>query len=101
MSRIKENGNLNQFALDQISIFKDALTAVNPKCIVVTNASGSEIIREQFDVNLQWDNKRGFHWFKYGDAKIPIFFTSMLSGQRALDRWSYERLIWHIEQALK
>ena len=26
----------------------------------------------------------------------PIFFTSMLTGQRALDLGSYERLVWHI-----
>ncbi len=26
----------------------------------------------------------------------PFFFTSMLTGQRALDLGSYERLIWHI-----
>jgi hypothetical protein len=32
---------------------------------------------------------------------IPIFFTSMLTGQRALDKGSYARLIWHIKYALR
>jgi len=27
----------------------------------------------------------------------PFFFTSMLTGQSALDKGSYERLIWHIK----
>ncbi|MES1182139.1 MAG: hypothetical protein ABUL44_05020, partial [Flavobacterium sp.] len=30
----------------------------------------------------------------------PIFFTSMLSGQRALDKGSFRRLIWHINFVL-
>lgn len=30
----------------------------------------------------------------------PVFFTSMLSGQRALDNGSKERLIWHIGKIL-
>lgn len=101
MNRIMENGKLNQFALDQLAIFKDALAAVNPKCIVVSNAFGSEIVREYLKADIQWDEKRGFHWFTQGDVKVPIFFTSMLSGQRSLDRWSYERLVWHIKQAIK
>jgi hypothetical protein len=32
---------------------------------------------------------------------IPIFFTSMLTDQRALDKGSYARLIWHIKYALR
>jgi len=31
---------------------------------------------------------------------VPIFFTSMLTGQRALDNGSFERLIWHINFVL-
>lgn len=100
MNRIIENGKLNQFALDQLAIFKDALVAVNPKCVVVSNATGSEILREYLKSDLKWDEKRGFHWFTPGNVKVPIFFTSMLSGQRSLDRWSYERLVWHIKQSM-
>ncbi len=101
MNRIMENGKLNQFALDQLAIFKDALITVKPKCVVVSNATGSEIVREYFKSDLQWDEKRGFHWFTLDDVKVPMFFTSMLSGQRSLDRWSYERLVWHIKQSVK
>jgi hypothetical protein len=32
---------------------------------------------------------------------VPIFFTSMLTGQRALDNGSYERLIWHMKFVLE
>jgi|GEM_PF-4315975 len=45
--------------------------------------------REYIKDDLSWDAERGFHWFTRGGKKIPMFFTSMLSGQRSLDRWSY------------
>lgn len=69
--------------------------------LVVSDAFGSEIVREYLKSDLQWDEKRGFHWFTQGEIKVPMFFTSMLSGQRSLDRWSYERLVWQIKQAVK
>ena len=32
---------------------------------------------------------------------LITFFTSMLTGQRALDRYSYQRLKWHIKEVLR
>lgn len=98
MQRIHDGKELNQFALDQLAVFEDALAQVQPKCIVVSNAFGSELFRSQFADDLKWDDDRGFHWFK---NSTPIFFSSMLSGQRSLDRWSYERLVWHVDQSIK
>lgn len=98
---IINNSVLNDFARDQIGIFEEVLVSINPKCIVVSNAFGSELLREQINDDLQWDESRGFHWFTRNNKKIPIFFSSMLSGQRALDRWSYERLKWHIGEAVR
>lgn len=101
MDRVRTKGKLNEFGLDQIKLFEEILVDVEPKCVVVANATGSEILREYIKGDLSWDEERGFHWFTRGGKKIPMFFTSMLSGQRSLDRWSYERLIWHIKQATR
>ena len=101
MSRVRNNGVLNEFGMDQIRLFEDILVQIEPKCVVVTNATGSEILREYIKNDLSWDTERGFHWFMRDSKKIPVLFSSMLSGQRALDRWSYERLVWHIGQAVK
>lgn len=101
MKRIHEGPNLNQFAHDQLAIFYDVLKAVRPRCIVVSNAFGSELIRKEYADFLKWDEKRGFHRIQLNGEKVPIFFSSMLSGQRSLDRWSYERLVWHVRQAVK
>lgn len=100
MNRVRSKGKLNEFGMDQIKLFEEILVQTEPRCVVVTNATASEILREYIKDDLSWDAGRGFHWFTRGGKKIPMFFTSMLSGQRALDRWSYERLVWHIGQAV-
>lgn len=101
MKRIHEGKQLNQFALDQLAIFKETMHSINPKCVVVSNAFGSQILRDYLKEDLIWDEKKGFHWYIGNGDKVPMFFTSMLSGQRSLDRWSYERLVWHVKQAIK
>lgn len=101
MARITDKRKLNEFALDQFALFEEILTKIEPHCVVVTNAFGSEILRKHIKNDLTWDEERGFHWFTKPGKKIPMFFSLMLSGQRALDRWSYERLVWHIAQAVK
>jgi len=97
---IMDGKKLNQFAIDQINLFKEILFEIKPQCIIISNAFASEIFREYFDNNLLWDKNKGFHWFVMENKKVPIFFSYMLSGQRALDRWSYERLVWHIGRAV-
>ncbi len=101
MNRVRSKGVLNEFGMDQIKLFEEILVQTEPRCVVVTNATASEILREYIKDDLSWDAERGFHWFTRDGKRIPMFFTSMLSGQRALDRWSYERLVWHIGQAVK
>jgi len=101
MNRVRSKGVLNEFGMDQIKLFEDILVQIEPCCVVVSNATGSEILREYIKNDLSWDAERGFHWFTRGGKKIPMFVSSMLSGQRALDRWSYERLVWHIGEAVK
>jgi hypothetical protein len=65
------------------------------------NASGSQVVRGNLKEDLMWNKKKGFHWYTGMEKEVPVFFTSMLSGQRALDRRSYERLVWHIKRAVK
>ena len=99
---ILSDGKLNYFALDQLTIFEECLVNTKPKVIVVANAYGSEIINGYYKENLIFDKNNGWHNLKLNDGRIvPIFFSSMLSGQRALDIWSRQRLIWHIKQALR
>lgn len=49
---------------------------------------------------FKFDNNIGTHIITEPEilASVPVFFTSMLSGQRALDIGSFERLKWHINK---
>jgi hypothetical protein len=90
---------LNEFGREQLDIFLEALREIQPKAIVVSNAGSCGIVRAHFADKLSFDEERGFHWLQLDTGRVPIFFSSMLSGQRALDTGSYERLKWHVAQA--
>ena len=49
-----------------------------------------------------FDEKLGTHKIVNNSDldNTPVFFTSMLTGQRALDKGSFERLNWHINFVL-
>ena len=48
------------------------------------------------------DNKTfGGYTFSTGDLETQLYFSSMLSGQRALDKGSWENLVWLIRNYLK
>lgn len=89
---------LNDFGLEQINLFKVILKELNPEVIIIVNAKASHIFKQEFKNDLQFSDLKGYHLL---NNKIPIFFSGMLTGQRALDKHSYERLVWHIQQSIK
>ena len=91
--------NLNGFGLSQMKITKDLLEQVEPKMIVVVNALGSRLFKKSFQA--EFDDTHGCYFTQLGDKSVPTFLTSMLSGQRALDTFSKERLRWHIRKMLR
>jgi len=101
--RIFKKSKINKFGLDQVDIFKKVINEAQPKIIVVANAFASRVIQDKFkNLISNFDRKKGFHWFSLDNKrKIPIFFSSMITGQRALDVYSRKRLGWHIGQAVK
>lgn len=98
---IMNGRKLNDFGEAQFRLFEEILKTILPKCIIIINALSSKIIREKFIKNLEWSESKGYHFLKISNKKVPIFFSSMLSGKRALDTGSYERLLWQIKQATK
>lgn len=106
------------FLFQQLEVLKGRLLQTQPKVIVASNA----LIRTFFGMNKHKNKKENEvgvwlgDWIKfYFDRTIgthvvsepkelkgtKIFFTSMLSGQRALDLGTSERLVWHIAEVLK
>lgn len=91
---------LNEFGRDQIEIAFDAIVYSNPVVIIVANAFGSDLIKNEWEGKLNFDNEIGTYRVKINNKKIPIFFTSMLTGRRSLDKGSFKRLEWHVKNVL-
>ena len=101
------------FVYKQLIVSKKILEYLNPKIIVVSNTSARMLLgRDKFVKSGKeygfWMNYDFDFNYKLGTDKIVnnsniqpyAFFTSMLSGQRALDKGSRQRLIWHINKVL-
>lgn len=88
---------LNQQWVLTKSILDTLLQGSEKRIVVVSNAFARDIIMGNVNglsegYTLEFDEKIGTYKYK----NTIFFFTSMLTGQRALDKGSFERLIWHI-----
>lgn len=95
----------NDFGKEQLEISLEIIKKCNPKIIVVTNAFSSDIINShkifKNKVNKEEFEMKGYDYFEINNKKIPIFFSSMISGQRALDNHSFRRLKFDIQRCLR
>ena len=82
--------------LDQ-AIF-DLFFETNASMIVICNAEASRRFRKLMNSNLSPTKCRAEDRLRTSHAKIPVFYSSMLSGQRAMDEFSRERLGSSIRQ---
>jgi hypothetical protein len=100
-----------RFIAEQLEITKTIIEKITPKILVVSNTAARDFFVDKdgsfgykFNYKLLFNNDLGTHILELDSngkvKKIPTFFTSMLTGQRALDNGSFERLQWHIEFAL-
>lgn len=106
-----------EFLMDQLTISKKVLEHIQPKVMVVSNTMARELLGRNKGVNQKTKEEFG-HWmgidFEFDEtigtdviinhetlSGTKVFFTSMLSGQRALDNGTKERLVWHINEVLK
>jgi hypothetical protein len=92
---------MNDFGEKQLEISLSLIKKLKPKIIVVSNALASRIIRKRVKIDESSFKENGFDLLCLENVKVPIFFSGMLSGQRALDLGSLRRLKWHIGKALQ
>ena len=102
------------FVYKQLMISKEIIENLQPKIIVTNNTLARRLLgfdkfekngkseNEWINFEFKFDDSIGTHRITYNEKleNTPIFFTSMLTGQRALDNGSYERLVWHIKFVL-
>jgi hypothetical protein len=110
-----ETNNLD-FIWNNLKLSKKILEASNPKVIVVANTLAKKYMgKDRFkdDSGKEHNIWMGYDFGKIQDdgtfrivnkdsnlKGIPVFFTGMLTGQRALDLGSFERLKWHVKKVL-
>lgn len=109
----KSEDGLN-FIMAQLELGKKILEHISPKVMVVSNTQaraflgGDRYYSENKDFNIwmgydfKFDHELGtLRVVNHNELDPFVFFTSMLSGQSALDKGSKERLTWHINHILK
>ncbi len=108
IDNLKKEKNGFEFISEQLELSKKFILKSRPKVIVVSNTKARNFLKGYSDkismgFEFKFDEDLGTDIIiNHPDLNnVPIFFTSMLSGQRALDNGSYDRLIWHIDYVLK
>ncbi len=96
---LQPDGVLTELAEAQLAIFDDVLVALRPKVVVVINAMASAIFKKRAGTRCALNEQHGEHNVSLGAIPVPVFFSGMLTGRRALDVHSRERLVWHVRAA--
>jgi hypothetical protein len=95
--------NDNEFISKQLEISKSMIESSNPRIIIVCNAYARDLIKTEIYDNMRSltdvnENTGTFEIINGQGRRVPVFFTSMLSGQRALDSGSRKHLEWHVRR---
>jgi hypothetical protein len=99
---IYKNNEISDCGKGQLVVSKCLIEYASPRVIVVANALASRIFKDHLEFEIKFNDDVGYDFIKLGDNKeIPIFFSSMLTGQRALDNFSFQRLMWHVCSTFK
>ena len=75
------------------------ITEIMPNLIIIANAGASRRIQKLFNANI--DKNSTSYTFESNGKKTDMIFSSMLSGQRALDTYSRSRLAREISETWK
>lgn len=92
----------HDFIDEQLKVSKKIIELSKPLILVVNNTYARDLlISDSFSTSkyeFEFDEVLGTERIVNHEilSGTPVFFTSMLTGQRALDLGSYRRLVWHI-----
>ena len=102
-----KDANFSNFINHQLQLSREIITCIEPKIIVVCNSKARDYLMapsiNPYAFDMFPDEEIGTYRIHDSSTlnNVPIFFSSMLTGQRALDRGSYQRLQWHIKWLLE
>ncbi len=90
--------SLNAFGRAQVEVSVRAIGLIQPECLIVPNVTAARILVET--LRATFDDERGCYLASVGEKQVPMFCSSMWTGQRALDRFSRELLEWHLKRSI-
>lgn len=95
--------NLNSFGNALNQVFIEMLNYVSPDYLMINNAGASHMLLAHFGVDTETgiDDETGCYFINISNKEIPVLCSGMLSGQRALDICTRERLFWHLGNLIK
>lgn len=112
VGNLLKNGLGREFLWKNLILSKRVLESSKPRVIVVQNSLARTLLgrdthndgtNKWLGYEFEFDKELGTHRIISADSNLqgtPVFFTSMLTGQRALDKGSYERFVWHMNRVL-
>jgi|WetSurMetagenome_2_1015567.scaffolds.fasta_scaffold07413_8 hypothetical protein len=83
------------FIKEQVKITIEIINEINPKIIFVNNKTASEIIKD--NIKPEFDTDLGTYIYTLDNKKIPVFLSGLITSQRMIDEYSFERLKWHLK----
>lgn len=89
---------LNEFGQAQLELSKRLIDGFSPKIILVASALAARVFQKA--LHATFDDELGCHKIHLNDRIIPVFLSSMLTGG-AMDKYSRQRLEWHIARVLE
>jgi hypothetical protein len=91
---------LTRFGAAQFVLFEKVLHLARPSAVIVINALASQVYLKRRS-RMFFDPSVGYYKDSFADGQeFPVFLSGMLTGIRALDRFSKDRLFWQIATAL-
>jgi hypothetical protein len=90
----RSKNKLTDFGRRQFTLSMQLIEEAEPRCIIVANALASGIYKSEN--GLEFSTSRGCYLQVIHGKELPVFLSSMITGRRALDNYSFERLAWHI-----
>ena len=89
---------LNEFGEAQLELSKRLISGFSPNVILVASALAARVFQKAF--HATFDDELGCHKIYLNDRIVPVFFSSMLTGG-AMDKYSRQRLEWHMARVLE
>ena len=90
---------LTEFGQAQFELFEQLLLLAQPAAVIVINALASQVYLKKR--SLVFDSSAGYYRDSLTEGCcFPVFLSGMLTGARALDRFSKDRLFWQVTNAL-